>query len=92
LASEKQRKDNPKWEIAIDKIGKIQQILQSFHDLKANTKDMKEIQGWNDAIQSLEKNGLTSVSFSSILLQMGRGIIGGFVLSYLLAFVLNRKN
>jgi Protein of unknown function (DUF4199) len=68
------------------------QMLQSFHDLKANTKDMKEIQGWNDAIQSLEKNGLTSISISSVLLQMGRGIIGGFVLSYLLAFVLNRKN
>ncbi len=68
------------------------QMLQSFQDLKSHTNDIKEIQSWNDSIQSLEKNGLTSISISSVLLQMGRGIIGGFVLSYLLTFVLNRKN
>jgi hypothetical protein len=66
------------------------QMLQYFQQLKTQTNDIKEIQGWNEAIQSLEKNGLPSVSLSNILLQLGRGIIGGFVLSYGISFALNR--
>jgi hypothetical protein len=67
------------------------QMLQYFQQLKTQTNDMTEIQGWNEAIQSLEKNGLPSVSLSAILLQLGRGVIGGFVLSYGISFILNRK-
>ena len=68
------------------------QMLQSFQELKNHTNDIKEIQDWNDAIQTLEKNGLPSISLSSVFLQMGRGIIGGFVLAYIITFVLNRRN
>jgi hypothetical protein len=68
-----------------------QQMLASYQAMRANATDIKEIQSWNEMIQLLEKNGLPSVSLTSVLLQMGRGIIGGFILSYVVAFLLNRR-
>jgi hypothetical protein len=66
-------------------------MLASYQAMRANATDIKEIQSWNEMIQLLEKNGLPSVSLTSVLLQMGRGIIGGFILSYVVAFLLNRR-
>ncbi len=69
-----------------------QQMLASYQAIKTNATEMKDIQYWNQIIQDLEKNGLTSIGFGTILLQMGRGIVGGFVLSYAMTFLLNKRN
>lgn len=68
-----------------------QQMLSAYQGLKSKATDIKEVQQWTQMIQELEKNGLSEVGISSILLQMGRGIIGGFVLSYLLTYFIQKR-
>ncbi|MFZ4543807.1 MAG: DUF4199 domain-containing protein [Saprospiraceae bacterium] len=68
-----------------------QQMLIAYEALKAKATDIQEVQQWSNMIHELETKGLAEVNLSSVLLQMGRGIIGGFVLSYLLTFILQRR-
>lgn len=67
------------------------QMISYLQELKEKTTDISEAQQFNQSILELEKNGLPEVSLQSVLLQLGRGIIGGFVLSYLLTLLIIRR-
>lgn len=67
------------------------QMISYLQQLKEKSTDIGEVQQFNQSIQELEKNGLPEVSIQSVLLQLGRGIIGGFVLSYFLSHVILRR-
>jgi hypothetical protein len=67
------------------------QMIQYLADLKMKTTDIEESRQLTQSIQELETKGLPEVSVNSVLLQLGRGIIGGFVLSYLLTLVILRR-
>lgn len=67
------------------------QMIKYLQDLKIKTTDITEAQQLTQSIQELEAKGLPEVGIKSVLLQLGRGIIGGFVLSYLLTLVIMRR-
>jgi hypothetical protein len=69
-----------------------QQVLQDYSALKTQTSDMEQIQALNQMIEQIEKNGLPPMTFGSVLIQLGRGVIGGFGLSYLVAYLLHKRN
>lgn len=69
-----------------------QQVLQDYSALKTQTSDMEQIQTLNQMIEEIEKNGLPPMTFGTVLMQLGRGIIGGFGFSYAIAYLLYKRN
>lgn len=67
------------------------QMLAAYQALKAKTTDIEEAKQWTQMIQDLENNGLTAISISNVMLQMARGVIGGFLLAYIITFALNKR-
>lgn len=69
-----------------------QQVLQDYRALKTQTNEMEQIQMLNQMIEQIEKDGLPPMTFGAVLIQLGRGIIGGFGLSYAIAYLLYKRN
>jgi hypothetical protein len=68
-----------------------QQIIQGLQTLRDNSKDMSEIQYYNELIKVTEQEQNSKISLAQYLMQIGRSLIGGFLLSYLITFLIQRR-
>jgi Protein of unknown function (DUF4199) len=64
--------------------------IESYQYLIAQSQDFAQTKSYHEAIDDLQKNPLV-YTFKDSMLGLGRGLIGGFVISYIMTFILDRR-